>query len=56
MGSSKTKTIPANKRGMVVHGWAFRDHSKEEESKILKFLETGDPEDLEGTRYRKLCN
>lgn len=33
-------------RRFIVHGWAFRDHTKEEIEGIKRFLETGEPTSL----------
>ena len=35
------ENVPERLRRKVVHGWAFRAHSCEEELRIKAFLETG---------------
>lgn len=46
--------IPEKKRNSVVHGWAFREHTPEQEQKIKEFLVTGEISVLP-ERYQKVA-
>lgn len=45
-------TEPNGFRRRVVHGWAFRDLSADQQEGITRYLETGDPETLPETYKR----